>query len=229
MHDRGDVRPDPADHEGGDAEQALELANDSPYGLQASVWTKDTARGESIASRIDAGVANVNEHQVSYLALEMPMGGWKTSGLGSRHGKDGIRKYARKQSSVVTRFGPKKELFMFPYSKRNSKIIGALVRRGGPGTGRGRRPVCLRRAEARAAHAPPCRRSPCRLSRPAGVRTATTRRASRVKRPANGAALGVVCERSPATSGGMRCGLSGTNFSLTPRAAPRLAPAAGSR
>jgi acyl-CoA reductase-like NAD-dependent aldehyde dehydrogenase len=110
-----------------DAEQALELANDSPYGLQASVWTKDTARGESIASRIDAGVANVNEHQVSYLALEMPMGGWKTSGLGSRHGKDGIRKYARKQSSVVTRFGPKKELFMFPYTKRNSKIIrGAL-------------------------------------------------------------------------------------------------------
>ena len=62
-------------------------------------------------------MANVNEHQVSYLALEMPMGGWKTSGLGSRHGKDGIRKYARKQSSVVTRFGPKRELFMFPYTQ----------------------------------------------------------------------------------------------------------------
>ena len=111
-----------------DAEQAVELANDSPYGLQASVWTKDTARGESIASRLEAGVANVNEHQVSYLALEMPMGGWKTSGLGSRHGPDGIRKYANKQSSVVTRFGPKKELFMFPYSKRSSRIIGGFLR-----------------------------------------------------------------------------------------------------
>jgi acyl-CoA reductase-like NAD-dependent aldehyde dehydrogenase len=121
----------------GDAEQAIELANDSPYGLQASVWTKDTARGESIAKRIDAGVANVNEHQVSYLALEMPMGGWKTSGIGSRHGLDGIRKYARKQSSVVTRFGPKKELFMFPYSKRNSKIIGGFLRLL---HGRGKRP-----------------------------------------------------------------------------------------
>jgi acyl-CoA reductase-like NAD-dependent aldehyde dehydrogenase len=112
----------------GDAEQAVELANDSPYGLQASVWTKDTARGESIASRLEAGVANVNEHQVSYLALEMPMGGWKTSGLGSRHGPDGIRKYAHKQSSVVTRFGPRRELFMFPYSKRSARIIGGALR-----------------------------------------------------------------------------------------------------
>ena len=121
----------------GDAEEALRLANDSPYGLQASVWTKDTARGESIAERLQAGVANVNEHQVSYLALEMPMGGWKTSGIGSRHGKDGIRKYANKQSSVVTRFGPKRELFMFPYSKRNSKIIGGFLKLL---HGRGKRP-----------------------------------------------------------------------------------------
>ena len=85
-----------------DAEEALRLANDSPYGLQASVWTKDAARGEQLASRLEAGVANVNEHSLSYFALELPMGGWKESGLGTRHGEDGIRKYARQQASVVT-------------------------------------------------------------------------------------------------------------------------------
>ncbi len=111
-----------------DAEQAVELANDSQYGLQASVWTRDTARGEQIAKRIEAGVANVNEHQVNYLALEIPMGGWKSSGLGTRHGPDGIRKYTRKQASVITRFGPRRELFMFPYSGWAWRLIGLALR-----------------------------------------------------------------------------------------------------
>jgi acyl-CoA reductase-like NAD-dependent aldehyde dehydrogenase len=111
-----------------DAEEALRLANDSPYGLQGSVWTRDTEKGEALASRLESGVANVNEHQLNYLALEAPMGGWKSSGLGSRHGKDGIRKYTKKQVTVVNRFGPKKELFMFPYNARNMKIVGGLLR-----------------------------------------------------------------------------------------------------
>jgi acyl-CoA reductase-like NAD-dependent aldehyde dehydrogenase len=118
-----------------DADEAVRLANDSPYGLQASVWTKDTARGEQIASRIESGVANVNEHLLSYVALELPMGGWKESGMGTRHGAEGIRKYARQQSSVVTRFGMRREIFMFPYSKRSAGIIRrylkALYGRGG--------------------------------------------------------------------------------------------------
>jgi acyl-CoA reductase-like NAD-dependent aldehyde dehydrogenase len=111
-----------------DAEEAVRLANDSPYGLQASVWTKDVARGEEIAGRIESGVANVNEHLVSYVALELPMGGWKESGIGTRHGAEGIRKYAHQQSSVVTRFGPKRELFMFPYSKRSSGLIRRMLK-----------------------------------------------------------------------------------------------------
>jgi acyl-CoA reductase-like NAD-dependent aldehyde dehydrogenase len=69
-----------------DAEEAIRLANDSPYGLGASVFTKDVARGEAIARRIEAGAVCVNDAQLNYLALELPMGGWKASGLGSRHG-----------------------------------------------------------------------------------------------------------------------------------------------
>ena len=85
-----------------DAEEAVRLANDSPYGLGASVFSRDAARGEAIARRIEAGAANVNDAMINYTVLELPMGGAKASGLGSRHGAGGIRKYCSQQAIVVT-------------------------------------------------------------------------------------------------------------------------------
>ncbi len=111
-----------------DAQEAVRLANDSPYGLAASVWSKDVARGEAIARQVEAGAVCVNDAQLNYLALELPMGGWKTSGLGQRHGVGGIRKYTRSQSILVTRFAPKKEVHMFPYKARTTKLLGTLVK-----------------------------------------------------------------------------------------------------
>ena len=112
-----------------DAEEAVRLANDSPYGLQASVWTKDAGKGERLARRIEAGAVTVNDAQVNYLALELPMGGWKESGLGTRHGADGIRKYTKKQSVLVTSFAPmKKDLHMMPYTARRTGFIGRLLK-----------------------------------------------------------------------------------------------------
>jgi acyl-CoA reductase-like NAD-dependent aldehyde dehydrogenase len=117
-----------------DADEAIRLANDTPYGLMASVWTKDVAKGERLARRIEAGTVSVNDTQVSYLAFELPMGGWKESGMGTRHGADGIRKYTKKQALMVTRFAPKKDMHMLPYSPRRSKLIqkaiGLLYGRG---------------------------------------------------------------------------------------------------
>jgi acyl-CoA reductase-like NAD-dependent aldehyde dehydrogenase len=107
-----------------DAEEALRCANDSPYGLQASVWTKDVARGEALARRVEAGAVCVNDSQINYVALELPMGGWKLSGLGSRHGAGGIRKYTRQQTLLVTRLAPKKDIHMFPYKARTTKLLG---------------------------------------------------------------------------------------------------------
>ena len=98
-----------------DVDEAIRLANDSPFGLQSSVWTKDLDRGKAIARRIESGVCCVNDACINYVALELPMGGWKESGLGTRHGAGGIRKYTRKQTVVVTRFAMNKELHMYPY------------------------------------------------------------------------------------------------------------------
>ena len=112
----------------GDAEEAIRLANDSPYGLAGSVWTKDVAKGEAIARRVQSGAVDVNDAMLNYSALELPMGGWKASGLGSRHGAQGIRKYCAQQSILVTRFAPKKDVHMFPYRPMQSKLIGGLLK-----------------------------------------------------------------------------------------------------
>jgi acyl-CoA reductase-like NAD-dependent aldehyde dehydrogenase len=112
-----------------DTEEAVRLANDSPYGLAASVWTKDADKGERLARRIEAGAVTVNDAQLNYVALELPMGGWKESGLGTRHGADGIRKYTKKQSVLVTKFAPmKKDLHMLPYSEKRTRFLQRLLK-----------------------------------------------------------------------------------------------------
>jgi acyl-CoA reductase-like NAD-dependent aldehyde dehydrogenase len=111
-----------------DAEEAIRAANDSPYGLGASVFTHDVARGEAIASRIEAGAVCINDAQLNYLVLELPMGGWKESGLGVRHGAAGIRKYTRQQALLVTRIAPKREIHYFPYSARTTNLLARAIK-----------------------------------------------------------------------------------------------------
>jgi acyl-CoA reductase-like NAD-dependent aldehyde dehydrogenase len=111
-----------------DADEAVRLANDSQYGLAASVWTKDTAKGEAVARRIEAGAVCVNDAMLNYVALELPMGGWKNSGLGSRHAAGGIRKYCAQQTLLVKRLAPKRDIQMFPYKARTTRMIGRVLR-----------------------------------------------------------------------------------------------------
>ncbi len=70
-------------------EQAVKLANDTDYGLTASIWTKNIKRGEAVAKQIQAGTVEINRHGMSKAAL--PWGGYKMSGLGRIYSKEGIR------------------------------------------------------------------------------------------------------------------------------------------
>ncbi|WP_354698870.1 4,4'-diapolycopene aldehyde oxidase [Paraconexibacter sp. AEG42_29] len=111
-----------------DVDEAVRMANDSIYGLQASVWSKDTAKGEAIARRVEAGAVVVNDAILNYVAFGAPMGGWKQSGLGSRHGANGIRKYCKTQTIMIVPFALKKDLNMFPYKPWRSRMLGKLVK-----------------------------------------------------------------------------------------------------
>ena len=65
---------------------------------------------------------------MNYSALELPFGGWKASGLGSRHGAAGIRKYCAQQSMLISRFHMKRDLQMFPYKAKMSRRLVSLYR-----------------------------------------------------------------------------------------------------
>jgi betaine-aldehyde dehydrogenase len=110
-----------------DSEEAVRLANDTRYGLAASVFG-ERSRAEGIARRIEAGSVNVNDVLVNYLAVDVPMGGWKESGVGFRHGEYGIKKFCRPESIVVTRLGGKREPTWYPYTKARRGLVARIAR-----------------------------------------------------------------------------------------------------
>jgi acyl-CoA reductase-like NAD-dependent aldehyde dehydrogenase len=109
-----------------DSEEALKLANDSRYGLAASVFG-EKQRAEALARRVEAGSVNVNDVVSNMAAMGVPMGGWKQSGIGYRHGEYGIKKYCRAESIVVTRFAGKREPSWYPYTKSRRKLVDRIM------------------------------------------------------------------------------------------------------
>ena len=87
-----------------DEADAVRQSNASAYGLNASVWTRDTTRGRRIAQQLTCGTVNVNEsYAATWGSVDAPMGGMKASGLGRRHGREGLLKYTESQTVSVQR------------------------------------------------------------------------------------------------------------------------------
>ena len=85
-------------------DEAVAQANDTEYGLNASIWAQP-ATGRALASRIHAGTVNVNEgYSAAWISMHAPMGGWKASGVGRRHGDGGLLKYTEERTIAVQRF-----------------------------------------------------------------------------------------------------------------------------
>ena len=90
-----------------DADDAIARANATNYGLNASIWTRDTAKAKELATRIESGTVNVNEgYSAAWGSVDAPMGGFKESGFGRRHGEHGLTKYTQAQTVAVQRLLP---------------------------------------------------------------------------------------------------------------------------
>lgn len=86
---------------------AISMANDSDQGLNYSVWTRDTDRGVRVAAQLMAGTVGVNDgYAATWSTYDAPMGGMKASGMGRRHGADGLLKYTEAQTVAVQKIGP---------------------------------------------------------------------------------------------------------------------------
>ncbi len=108
-------------------EQVIALANDSVFGLTASVWTKDIARGNRIAERIEAGTVMVNEVVYTHGIAQTPWGGVKDSGYGRTHGRLGLLELVTPKHIHVNRVSFLPDLWWFRYDASAAKLFGGLA------------------------------------------------------------------------------------------------------
>jgi succinate-semialdehyde dehydrogenase/glutarate-semialdehyde dehydrogenase len=111
-----------------DDEEALRVANNSPYGLTASVWSCSRRRARVLASRINAGAVMINDHLMSHGLAETPWGGLGDSGLGRTHGELGFKEMVTAKVVVDDMLpGVKRDIFWQPYSEKVYKGLRSLV------------------------------------------------------------------------------------------------------
>jgi succinate-semialdehyde dehydrogenase/glutarate-semialdehyde dehydrogenase len=97
-------------------EEAIRLANDSEFGLTASVWTRDYAKGRRVAEQIEAGTVCINEVLYTHGIGQTPWGGFKNSGRGRTHGLEGLMELVQPQHIHTNRLAVLPNAWWMPYS-----------------------------------------------------------------------------------------------------------------
>ncbi|HJS25456.1 MAG TPA: aldehyde dehydrogenase family protein [Pyrinomonadaceae bacterium] len=110
-------------------EEAIRLANDSIYGLTASVFTRDIDRGRRVAEQIDAGTVMINEVVYTHAVAQTPWGGVKQSGYGRTHGRLGLLELVSAQHIHVNGMPRLADVWWFPYSKQAGELFRGFARR----------------------------------------------------------------------------------------------------
>lgn len=108
-------------------DEAIRLANDSVYGLAASVWTRDHARGEAIARRIHAGTVMVNDAVSCFGISEAPHGGFKASGIGRTHGRFGLEEMVRLKYVDSDHLPGMKKVWWYGYGQTFARQMDGFV------------------------------------------------------------------------------------------------------
>jgi acyl-CoA reductase-like NAD-dependent aldehyde dehydrogenase len=115
-------------------EEAVRLANDSVYGLTASVWTSDLERGKKFAERIEAGTVTINEVLYTHAIAQTPWGGVKQSGFGRTHGRAGLLELVNQQHIHVNRFASVPDIWWFKYTPEAGRLFRGLAKRFSSGS-----------------------------------------------------------------------------------------------
>jgi acyl-CoA reductase-like NAD-dependent aldehyde dehydrogenase len=108
-------------------DEAIQLANDSEYGLAASVWTRDRARGEAVARRIQAGTVMINDAVSCFGISEAPHGGFKASGQGRTHGRYGLDEMVRIKYLDSDRLPGRKKVWWYGYGETFAKQMEGFL------------------------------------------------------------------------------------------------------
>ncbi|GAC1397203.1 MAG: aldehyde dehydrogenase family protein [Pyrinomonadaceae bacterium] len=108
-------------------DEAVKLANDSPFGLTASVWSKNIKRASGIARRIEAGTVTINEHLYTHGIAQTPWGGVKQSGMGRTHGRSGLLEMVTPQHIHINRVTRIPDVWWFNYTPNATRLFRALA------------------------------------------------------------------------------------------------------
>ena len=108
-------------------DEAVQLANDSEYGLAASVWTSSRDRGQRLARRIQAGTVMVNDVVSCFGISEAPHGGMKCSGLGRTHGRFGLEEMVRLKYLDLDRMPRMKKIWWYNYGATFARPMEAFI------------------------------------------------------------------------------------------------------